>query len=300
MFMGKVQIVRYVLSTGKRLSKGTRGAKRKVEQSRKFYACFRRNGRRLKVPLSSNRKLAHRMMRELEQNIWRLNLGLVDAYAEHRQTPIAQHVADYLADAKSKGRSPKHLGDIGRKLNAFIEAGRIATLADLHMAKLDAFLNALAKQELSATTRNSYRQTAIGFANWLVSKERLPKNPLLNATKAEGKKTRSRRALSIGELRTLIAAAESRSPARALLYRLAVGTGLRKGELKALRVHHLRLDAEQPHVLLPGEYTKNGKDALLPLTPWLVAALQTATKGKGESQPIAKFPTTLSAAFGAI
>jgi uncharacterized protein YpbB len=47
---------------------------------------------------------------------------------------------------------------------------RIATLADLQMANLDTFLDALAKQSLSATTRNSYRQTAVGLANWLVSK----------------------------------------------------------------------------------------------------------------------------------
>jgi cyclopropane fatty-acyl-phospholipid synthase-like methyltransferase len=105
MFMGKVQIIRYVLPSGKRVGKGTKGAERKVEQSRKFYACFRRNGRRLKVPLSSNRKQAHRMMRELEQNLWRLNLGLTDAFAEHRQTPVAQHVADYLADGKNRGEA---------------------------------------------------------------------------------------------------------------------------------------------------------------------------------------------------
>ena len=297
MYLGKVQIVRYVLPSGKRVSKGTRQAKRHVEQSRKYYARFRRNGRQVGVPLSENRKQAHRMMRELEQNLWRLKLGLVDAYGEHRRAPIAQHVAEYLADAKSKGRSPKHVGDLERKLMAFTKAQGIGTLADLQTFKLDAFLIALAEQELSARTRNSYRQTVIGFANWLVSKERLPSNPLLNTTKAEGIKKRIRRALSISDLRKLVATAEARSPARALLYRLAVGTGLRKGELKALRVHHLKLEAEQPHLLLPAQFTKNGKDALLPLTHWLVDALRTATKGKGESDAVAFVPFHVNRVF---
>ena len=52
---------------------------------------------------------------------------------------------------------------------------------------------------------------------------------------------------------------------RALLYAVLVTTGLRKGELAALTVGDVLLDAPQPFVVLPGADAKNGQRATLPL-----------------------------------
>src|SRR5262249_55162222 len=60
----------------------------------------------------------------------------------------------------------------------------------------------------------------------------------------------------------------------ALLYLTAVHTGFRSGELAALRVIHLELDASMPCVRLPGEHTKNGQDAIQPLRADLVKELK--------------------------
>jgi integrase len=62
---------------------------------------------------------------------------------------------------------------------------------------------------------------------------------------------------------------------RALLYKTAVLTGLRQGELAALRVAYLKLDRKPvPALELPGEFTKNGDDAKLLLVPALADELR--------------------------
>jgi integrase len=81
-----------------------------------------------------------------------------------------------------------------------------------------------------------------------------------------------RRALQPKEQEQLYKAAE-KSPKvvqgltgreRAILYRLAVGTGLRANELGSLRPSSFRF-GDKPMVFVPGAATKNGEDARQPL-----------------------------------
>lgn len=279
MYLAKVRIVRYCI--GRRsVRKGTPGAKRRVEQSRKWYAFWWQGKKKGKTPLSANRREAEQRMRELERNLWRQKVGLADPFAEHCQRPIEEHIADFIADIQAKGRSEKHVVTMRRMLTAVNKQCGIATLNDLATAKIDAFLLEMARQGKSARTRNSYRQAVLGFAEWCTLKGRLAANPLKSVSKAEGRRVRQRRALPVDELKRLLAATEKRSPERALLYRVAVYTGLRKAELAALRVHHLRLDNATPTLRLEGRFTKTKQDAVIPLIPFLAALLREHCRGK--------------------
>ena len=68
----------------------------------------------------------------------------------------------------------------------------------------------------------------------------------------------------------LIAVSGPRKP----IYLMAAHTGLRRSELGALVWAFLKLDAHPPHLHLPGEFTKNGEDAVLPLHSDIVATLR--------------------------
>ncbi len=61
---------------------------------------------------------------------------------------------------------------------------------------------------------------------------------------------------------------------RALLYRVLVTTGLRKGELAALSVGDVLLDLDPPVIVLRGADAKNGQRASLPLRPEVAADLR--------------------------
>lgn len=70
---------------------------------------------------------------------------------------------------------------------------------------------------------------------------------------------------------------------RALLYAVLVTTGLRKGELAALTVGDVVLDAPQPFVVLPGADAKNGQRATLPLRADVADELRAWVDAKAEA-----------------
>ena len=171
---------------------------------------------------------------------------------------------------------------------------------------------------VSATTRNRYR-TAIRNLFSYVSKLDDEDKPSLNSLDAvtmhAGRKKHRRRALSISHLQRLLDAARERPLAnaskgrgngatiseeyranlvdagreRALIYLSAFYTGLRKDELRSLRVHHLDLGLA-PCLILPGEFTKNGDDARLPIALHLAEQLRDSVKGKAPTDAVFALP----------
>lgn len=77
---------------------------------------------------------------------------------------------------------------------------------------------------------------------------------------------------------------------RVLLYRIAFYTGLRRVELKSLQVHHISLNGAAPSINLPGEFTKNKRQASLPLRPELAADLNDWIRAEGLSASDKVFP----------
>src|SRR5262249_52765565 len=146
-----------------------------------------------------------------------------------------------------------------------------------------------------ARTRNTYLTSIRAFVNWCLETHRLGEDVLRALKPARGKVLRKRRALDQEDLLKLLRAAEDRplqealtvrkgarkgeryaqvreevrcrlrllGRERALIYKTAILTGLRRGELEALEVRHLALEEGMLH--LPGEFTKNGENADLVL-----------------------------------
>jgi integrase len=70
---------------------------------------------------------------------------------------------------------------------------------------------------------------------------------------------------------------------RALMYRVLVTTGLRRGELAALTVGDVLLDDDRPAIVLRGADAKNGKRATLPLRADVAAELRGWIADKAEA-----------------
>jgi len=80
-----------------------------------------------------------------------------------------------------------------------------------------------------------------------------------------------RRALTVAECRRLIDAAMNGEPVRkmpgpdrAVLYRVALETGLRWNELRNLTVSSFQLDGEKPTVTVAAAYSKHRREDVLP------------------------------------
>jgi integrase len=292
----KQQIVTYVDAEGRRVPKEAVGARKVKTKSSKWYGQFvDANEVRRRVPLCTDKVAARQMLAALEREAELGRAGVTDKFAAHRSRSIDEHVADYETSLRNVGVSAKHLSETMRRLRTLLSKCEVRRLGDLSPENVERFLGDLAEGGAGARTRNTYLTSAKAFLNWCLETKRTGEDALVSVAAANGEVRRKRRALEEEELGRLLLAARERplqealtvrkgprrgeryagirpevrrrlellGRERALIYKTAIMTGLRRGELECLRVEHLKLKDRILH--LPGEFTKNGEDAILPI-----------------------------------
>jgi len=146
-------------------------------------------------------------------------------------------------------------------------------------------------------TRNHYLTAMKGFCRWMEREGHLTQDPTrhLRRVKNGPDMRRERRALTVEECRTLLeVTARSGNHHgmtggdRALLYRLALETGLRYADLRSLKVGNLDLEGEPPSVRVEAAYTKNRREDRLPLRKETAAALRKRTRFMHPEAPLFK------------
>ena len=150
--------------------------------------------------------------------------------------------------------------------------GNLKDLAGCTPQYLRRALGRLKGGEASARTSNLHRSATRTFFAWLIREGRWSSNPadrIAPASAAEP--ARRRRALLPEEETRLLQTAPS---ARALVYLVALRTGLRRGELAKLVWNDLDLDAET--IRVRASIAKNRREAILPLPHDAAAALSAA------------------------
>jgi len=300
----KITYVYWVDREGRRVQRGTRGAKKVTEESAKWYGCWKEGSRQHRVPLATDKSSSQAMMTDLLRTKDRVKAGLVDPFDLNK--PIEPHINDYLVSivASGKVKKGKYLAEKCRILRLILSRTKVRALAELSGAVIDRYMDGL---KCSVGTKRIHHTTINVFADWLVTKRRLASNPITSVARPAGSttKTRQRRALKPAELQKLLDAARVRplrdalykprgksnrgkklsaKPAvlrpdvlqrcfqigreRVLIYKTAIYTGLRKNEITQLLVKHLNLNRKPYAGLeLPGEFTKNGDAASLLLPP---------------------------------
>jgi integrase len=179
----------------------------------------------------------------------------------------------------------------------------------------------------SARTKDTYRGAVHAFAQWCVETrpQRLKENPVSATAKPKGEAVHERRAETVENLRKLLQMAAERplldaltvrkgerkgeryadvrpevrsrllleGRERALLYKTAILTGMRQGELARLLVGHLKLQGNAPAVFVAAKHdAKNKSGVWLPLLPDHAAELAAWVKdtGKAGSDPVFYVP----------
>jgi len=153
---------------------------------------------------------ARSVLTELEKRAERVRGGLLtpaeDRMIDHQETPIADHMEDYLVHLQAKGDSVVHLADTRRLANKIIAGSGFGCLADIRRERVEGWLVQRAAEGMAARTRNSYLQAIRGLCNWCVETGRLAVNPLARIAKADEQsdRRRTRRAMTEAELRRLL------------------------------------------------------------------------------------------------
>lgn len=251
----KVMTVRYLDAAGCQVAKCTPGARPVRVESSKWYGEYTdAQGKRHRVPLSTDHKAAKSILRELTREVELGKVGLTDPSGEHRSVPIETHVTAYEAHLRHKGVSDRHLAETLRRLRAVLSACKVRTLADLTAESVERYLSLLADEGAnpnrknaprtkgaSARTRNTYRTSAKAFSKWCHKTKRLREDVLANLDAVSGESRRQRRALTAEELSRLLASARQRP----LIEAMTVRTGKRAGERCANVRPEVRADLEQ-------------------------------------------------------
>jgi integrase len=332
----KIWIVRYVDKTGRRVPKGTPGAKTKRERSSVWYGQYKVKGRWMRTPLFTDKQASNVRLQELVKAEERGEVGLVNPHKSALEQDIDDHVDDYLTHLRTEGANLKHLSERERLLRTVLRRCAIETLADLSADKVTQFIAGLQKKQTkhnadpgpaSARTKDTYRGAVHAFAQWCVETRppRLKENPIAATAKPKGEAVHDRRAEAVENLKTLLRVAGERpllealtvrkgdrkgeryaevrpevrerllleGRERALLYKTAILTGMRQGELARLLVRHLRLGGDAPAVFVaPKHDAKNKNGVWLPLITEHAAELAAWVRDteKAEGDPVFYVP----------
>jgi len=231
-----------------------------------------------------------------------------DRIADHQGALLSDHIAQYIDHQTAKELNPVRINNTRSRLNRVAADCGFARLSDVSASAFERWLLDRQGEDMSAGTRNGYREAWVGFANWCVKTSRMLGNPLSHVPKANAKADcrRKRRAMTEDELGKFLDAARRRplidamtirrgpnkgqaiaklsdrrrtelerlGRERALIYKAYLLTGLRKSELGSLTVAQLELDAPMPFAVLEVADDKSRQGADIPLRPDLADDLR--------------------------
>ena len=241
--------------------------------SRLYSAKIRVNGERRISQVSlgvSDKQVAQEKLRQMVQEREKELHGLIPAKAmrDAAQESLTKHLKDFIGDLRAKGRNDQYIAEFENRLVLLMEQCGWHSLRDV---TADSFVKWRSEHKKAAKTLNEYLASAKGLLNWMVKQRRVAANPLavVQKTETRGKEVRARRAYTDDEIQALLNVAGKRR----IVYLMAVLTGIRHGELKALRWGDINLSAEKASVTVRASVSKNHKLACLPLHPDLVTEL---------------------------
>ena len=212
--------------------------------------------------------------------------------------PLAEHLADWRADLAARGCAPRYTKIAIAAVQRFAEATGARFLSDLGPDALTRHLTDLVAEGRSDRTRNSHLASIRAFCRWCVRMDRLAADPTRHVRAIREESRRVRRALSADEVLRLIQVTATApktfgasGPERAMIYRLAVETGLRRGELASLTPASFDLDADPPTLTIVAGASKRRRRDTLILRPDTADTLRSFLRGKARTERALPVPS---------
>ncbi len=225
--------------------------------------------------------------------------GLLPVSPSHARVPLATHVDDWVRSLVAHGArtgTSSHGEKARRCILAAADRMNWRTLPDMTTESIHQYLIGVPG---ATRTRDAHRRRIRAFLQWCVLAKRMLNNPC-STPAFRGRDDRRRRSLRLEEARRLILCGLI-PPERRTLYRVAIGTGLRKSELSTLQVQHVRLDSDSHSLYLPPFLTKSGRAETVPLSDEMSRVFERLIRGRGPQERVFNLPQSAftSRRFGA-
>lgn len=259
----------------------------------KWYAAWIDHNGRQKTACAhtTDKAAAERIAKKKEADAALRRDGVIDAsedrFGDEGRRELSAHLANYKASLVARENTQRYCDETENRIRKVLTLCKAAYPKDLTASAVEQAIRSLRDGGSSLRTCNAYQRDVKSFAAWLVADKRLRANPLvsLKAYNAATDRRYVRRALSDEELVWLIRAAENstrhefslKSADRAMLYRVALGTGFRADELRSLTPKSFELAGERPTVTVAAAYSKRREEDVQPISrdladqlhPWL-------------------------------
>jgi len=280
-----------------------------------YYVTYQiRPGKRRTVKGCKDKVATEALARKLETDAMLRREGVIDTktdrYAEADRKPlvvrddedniVGGHLAEFYASLLAKGNTAKHTQMTRERAARIIALSNATRISDLAPSGVQAALGSLRDDEgLAPQTCNYYLRAIKQFTRWLWRDGRTGEDALahLSGFNTQLDRRHDRRALTDDELARLIDAAERgptilsmTGPERAMLYRLAVGTGFRAGELRSLVPESFDLDADPPTVTVQAAYSKHRRKDTQPIRRDLAAVFRSWLASQKRGKPVFRMP----------
>ncbi len=308
---GKIVMERKIATKGKNKGKEIEVKKQEpvldehgkpvLKKNKKWYIEYRDANDVLKrVPGYADKRATEQLAARLEREAAQRKEGVIDRFADHRNKPLGEHLEDWRKDLLAKGTTEKQAKLVYSRAGRIIEGCGFVFWADVSASDVQSFIFGLGGPEgIGIHTCNFYIQAIKQFCKWMVADQRASESPVnhLKPGNARVDRRHDRRPLETDELRCLLettcrsATRFGMSGAeRARAYRFAAETGLRAGEMRSLTPESFDLDGSPPTVTVQAAYSKNRKQAVVPMRVSLVTELREGLKGKHPDEPVFKLP----------
>ncbi len=222
------------------------------------------------------KKTAHQILSHWENEAAKRAAGFIDPVAERMTIqaarPITDHVDEFINSLESAGRSRIHIDRTKNRIDKVVESSGWVFAGAITPESVESYAADLRKAGRSAQTIAHHLQAVKQLSRWLSRTKRLPSNPLETVKKPnpQSDRRRERRMILPTEWPYLKKAV---GPERGLVYELAIQTGLRASEMRALKHANLHHTVAQPYVTVPSRDTKDSKPARQYITKRLAQRL---------------------------
>jgi len=216
-----------------------------------------------------------------------VSIGLIDSGRAAAGKPLVEHIKDFRDSLLAKGNTAMYVQTVISRTQAVMNGCKSRVWSDVRADRVERYLADLRSGGLSIQTTNFYLQSAQQFCRWMIRNGRASESPLahLRGLNVRTDRRHDRTTLEVDEVRRLLAATEHGPERygmggreRALLYRLTVETGLRRKELRSLKVSSFDLAAG--FVTVRAGYSKRRREDTLPLRPETVVELRAFFAGR--------------------
>ncbi len=278
----------------------------KRKDSKKWYITWTdHTGKRItQCSGTTDKAAAIRIANKFEAEAQLRATGVIDPrqeeIAKEGRVKLKTVINDYIA---SMVGGVEHAEKTQTQIEAIAKQESISNLADISADRLNRFTANLRSKKRSARTIASYIQSIKGLTRWAVRNGKLLSDPLATVRKpsVEDDRKLTRRFLTVDEWHWLDSSTRQgdfrfgmTGQERAILYALAIQTGLRSNECRSLTRGKLHLTQSPPFVIADAKSTKNKKTARQYLQPELAFELQSLVSKKLAGAKVFPLPHTCS------